>query len=164
MRVQPLLPSMPFETSRIFSEGSLQNACSAAIRPAPPVPRIRISALILSLTRQTPCRQFGGTDQTPPGASDARSNASARCRADRHRDNSPAYDSATRPPRPQPDASVPDDVYHADRPPGSTPGAAPWARDNEDSDSPRCSLNSRRRNRRIAVADPALSLRGWLPE
>src|SRR5438045_6257760 len=43
MRVHPHLPSRPLTAIVIASDGSACCACSAANRPAPPAPRIRIS-------------------------------------------------------------------------------------------------------------------------
>src|SRR5437870_13627002 len=43
MRVQPHLPSRPFTATVIESCGAALCACSAANRPAPPEPRIRMS-------------------------------------------------------------------------------------------------------------------------
>src|SRR5688572_25769916 len=43
MRVQPHLPSSPFTATVIESSGAALWACSAAKRPVPPEPRIRMS-------------------------------------------------------------------------------------------------------------------------
>src|SRR5918996_5040661 len=43
MRVQPHLPSRPFTATVTESSGAALCACSAANRPAPPEPRIRMS-------------------------------------------------------------------------------------------------------------------------
>src|SRR5437773_10674046 len=57
MRVQPLFPSPPLLTSVRSSNGSRQNACSAAINPAPPAPRMRMSVENRSLMTSASGRQ-----------------------------------------------------------------------------------------------------------
>src|ERR671934_1479487 len=59
MRVQPLLPTSPFEASTTRRRGSAQWACSAASRPAPPEPRTSTSQRSVSTTA-LPSRQLPG--------------------------------------------------------------------------------------------------------
>src|SRR5690349_8058999 len=47
MRVQPHLPSRPFTAIATESSGRARFACSAAKRPAPPLPRMRMSVRAL---------------------------------------------------------------------------------------------------------------------
>src|SRR5271165_7104060 len=49
MRVQPHLPSRPLLATTISRSGLALNACSAANRPAPPEPRIRMSVVRRSI-------------------------------------------------------------------------------------------------------------------
>src|SRR5471032_2851613 len=53
MRVQPHFPSRPLTATVIDSEGSALWACSAANRPAPPEPRIRMSVEICFIARRS---------------------------------------------------------------------------------------------------------------
>src|SRR3954466_9346391 len=50
MRVQPARPSRPFTTMVTRSVGEASAAWSAAVRPAPPAPRIRTSVSRVAIT------------------------------------------------------------------------------------------------------------------
>src|ERR1700719_3577771 len=58
MRVQPHLPSNPLVATTMASFGSARWACSAAKRPAPPEPRIRISVVARSIAMAPHCTAF----------------------------------------------------------------------------------------------------------
>src|ERR1700730_8309756 len=58
MRVQPHLPSNPLVATTMASFGSARWACSAANRPAPPEPRIRISVVARSIAMTPHCTAF----------------------------------------------------------------------------------------------------------
>src|SRR5439155_23883821 len=51
MRVHPARPSNPLTATAIDSRGERSAACSAAQRPAPPAPRIRMSVSRLSIVK-----------------------------------------------------------------------------------------------------------------
>src|SRR5262252_3903613 len=51
MRVQPHLPSRPFTATVTERSGRARFACSAAKRPAPPLPRMRMSVRALLTPR-----------------------------------------------------------------------------------------------------------------
>src|SRR3954468_24913291 len=72
MRVQPHLPRSPFTATLIAACGAALCACSAANRPAPPEPRIRMSvssertALSEHLDRHRDRDQAEARDARPP--------------------------------------------------------------------------------------------------
>src|ERR1700730_18066700 len=83
MRVQPHLPSNPLVATTMARLGSARWACSAANRPAPPEPRIKISVIARSIAmaphctafpKREPCQAIGvrrrvrdaGTNPLPP--------------------------------------------------------------------------------------------------
>src|SRR3954447_26266225 len=72
MRVQPHLPRSPFTATLIAAWGAALYACSAAKRPAPPEPRIRMSvssertALSEHLDRNRDRDQAEARDARPP--------------------------------------------------------------------------------------------------
>src|SRR5580704_16656663 len=66
MRVQPHLPSSPLLTMVMSRSGLAFKACSAANRPAPPAPRIRISVLRCSTFMRAskhPRQKYEGDDR-----------------------------------------------------------------------------------------------------
>src|SRR3989337_1008255 len=71
MRVQPHLPSRPLTATMIVSEGSAWCACSAANRPAPPEPRIRMSVSSLRTARLRSLAQLVSLDQHVGGQAKA---------------------------------------------------------------------------------------------
>src|SRR5215467_12881673 len=82
------------------NEGSRQKACSAAINPAPPVPRMRMSVVICAGIQVTKGRREKGFFETTrklTSASAVRLIASVKFRADRGRDNFPTCGNETHP-------------------------------------------------------------------
>src|SRR5579859_1895213 len=57
MRVQPHLPSSPLTAMVMSRPGAARLACSAANRPAPPAPRMRMSVLSSRMTRASGARR-----------------------------------------------------------------------------------------------------------